>query len=757
MEPSCDFEHSLAGRRLLPAGQINNNVEAAMKPVQSVSATQHYNPLTNLGQEASCSHEISGITQTEGMQATAATEQLTTARVRDITAAAKVIPDGTTVMSRKPEDLSQLQTAYLAAKNAPTHPDLYLKLCETFRVHDERHASEGHENICAKTMTARIDDDAIRVMAYASRGMHGGDVNNFLKFSFNSGLPNPISSALPSMLTFGASSFIGAVHGPWSGFGSALAFAVAKPFMAGGIQPAIVSLCDNIRGRNAPTVLAKGEVNDEIWLDAAAQTLEGLNEDTRRALTSFGDAVQAAITSVGIRDPKFLETDEGLESFFDHLSDTHFNCLREALEGVNNALQNTAPQTRESLRALEEASRPNMLEQRETTLKAEFSNLRQKEGNDWQRIPRSLRASGGTLTSGLSGLKRDEIPTRMNPALDRKSHFEGLNALASPAVGTSYAAAISLLQSPMAGLDERNKQKFNVKAAIVFYDAFTPEGKQRYLAGEEMDPDRDVDQAKLRGVFTSVSEYMVKSTQENLKQRQKVLGVEISEAGHALNALPENTSSITPPEIRAKVERYKALSADMSAVTQAIREGNPNFLTDLPDGEVKKAFDDCVNSGGMHVLENMTKVKYAKQGELKAQWTQKVSTDVSMFGLAGQFTPSIVNKLAAAICGGAGHIPNAVVGFLGAYSLAASFIGAQTQFAAINAKNNFREGNPKPTSLETFMRGNLAPVMQASANRHSQHALQGAEQAISTARQALNSSLGQNLRRRPSVLFHKYQ
>ncbi|TSC22678.1 type III effector, partial [Pseudomonas sp. ST1] len=141
----------------------------------------------------------------------------------------------------------------------------------------------------------------------------------------------------------------------------------------------------------------------------------------------------------------------------------------------------------------------------------------------------------------------------------------------------------------------------------------------------------------------------------------------------------------------------------------------------------------------MHVLENMTKVKYAKQGELKAQWTQKVSTDVSMFGLAGQFTPSIVNKLAAAICGGAGHIPNAVVGFLGAYSLAASFIGAQTQFAAINAKNNFREGNPKPTSLETFMRGNLAPVMQASANRHSQHALQGAEQAISTARQALNS------------------
>ncbi|TSC23484.1 type III effector, partial [Pseudomonas sp. ST1] len=96
MEPSCDFEHSLAGRRLLPAGQINNNVEAAMKPVQSVSATQHYNPLTNLGQEASCSHEISGITQTEGMQATAATtqtaEQLTTARVRDITAAAKVIP-----------------------------------------------------------------------------------------------------------------------------------------------------------------------------------------------------------------------------------------------------------------------------------------------------------------------------------------------------------------------------------------------------------------------------------------------------------------------------------------------------------------------------------------------------------------------------------------------------------------------------------------------------------------------------------------
>ncbi|RML69382.1 hypothetical protein ALQ90_200277 [Pseudomonas savastanoi pv. savastanoi] len=437
--------------------------------------------------------------------------------------------------------------------------------------------------------------------------------------------------------------------------------------------------------------------------------------------------------------------------FFDHLSDTHFNGLREALEGVNNALQNTAPQTRESLRALEEASRPNMLEQRETTLKAEFSNLRQKEGNDWQRIPRSLRASGGTLTSGLSGLKKDEIPTRMNPALDRKSHFEGLNALASPAVGTSYAAAISLLQSPIAGLDERNKQKFNVKAAIVFYDAFTPEGKQRYLAGEEMDPDRDVDQAKLRGVFTSVSEYMVKSTQENLKQRQKVLGVEISEAGHALNALPENTSSISAPEIRAKVERYKALSADMSAVTQAIREGNPNFLTDLPDGEVKKAFDDCVNSGGMHVLENMTKVKYAKQGELKAQWTQKVSTDVSMFGLAGQFTPSIVNKLAAAICGGAGHIPNAVVGFLGAYSLAASFIGAQTQFAAINAKNNFREGNPKPTSLETFMRGNLAPVMQASANRHSQHALQGAEQAISTARQALNSSLGQNLRRRPSA------
>ncbi|TSC21598.1 type III effector, partial [Pseudomonas sp. ST1] len=132
----------------------------------------------------------------------------------------------------------------------------------------------------------------------------------------------------------------------------------------------------------------------------------------------------------------------------------------------------------------------------------------------------------------------------------------------------------------------------------VFYDAFTPEGKQRYLAGEEMDPDRDVDQAKLRGVFTSVSEYMVKSTQENLKQRQKVLGVEISEAGHALNALPENTSSISAPEIRAKVERYKALSADMSAVTQAIREGNPNFLTDLPDGEVKKAFDDCVNSGG---------------------------------------------------------------------------------------------------------------------------------------------------------------
>ncbi|WP_198414913.1 hypothetical protein [Piscinibacter terrae] len=676
--------------------------------------------------------------------------ELTIERLQQVSAAAATIPAAATVMSHKPTTLAGLQADFLAAKNRPVHADVYLQLCQAYRVHDERHVDEGHENVSAKTMTDRMDNDAIRLAGYAS-GMHRGDMDNLLKASFRSGLPNPISTALPSMLTFGASSFIGTIHGPWAGFGSALAFALAKPFMAGGIQPAIVSLCDSIRGRNAPTVLAKGEVNDEVWLDAAALTLEGMDDRARTAISAFDQAVQAALTATGIANPKDLDTPATLQRFLAEVSDAHMTAMREALDGVQQALENSAPQTQEVLRAFSDAAdeeagnRPSMMDQRETTLKAEFSNLRQAEGNSWQRIPRTLRASGGTLTTALSGLKPDEMPQHINHAVHRPSHLEGLNKYASAAIGTGWAAATSLVQSPMAGLDERNKQEFNVKAAIAFYDAFTPEGKRRYLAGEEMDPARDVDETKLRGIFTSVAEYMVKSTQENLKQRQKVLGAELRDAGHALNALPEDTSGINPPALRNKIDRYKAMTADLAAVTQGIRDGNPNFLSGLPNREVREAFNNCVTSGGKHVFENMTKVKYAKEGELKAQWTQKVSTDVSMFGLAGQFTPSIVNKLAAGICGGAGHVPNAVVGFLGFYNLAASFAGAQTQYAAINAKNNFREGQPKPTGMATFGRGNTAPWTQFRANAHTSSALAGADEVLTSGRRMVNSELAEGL------------
>lgn len=694
--------------------------------------------------------EMAGGPRTEGAQtaATAAARptgaELTIERLQDISTAAAAIPAAATVMSHKPTTLAGLETTYLAARNRPVHADIYLQLCEAFRVHDERHADEDHKDISAKTMTDRMGNEAICLAGYAS-GMHRGDMDNLLKYSFQSGLPNPISTAVPSMMTFGASSFIGTIHGPWAGFASALAFAVAKPFIAGGIQPAIVSLCDSIRGRNGPTVLAKGEVNDEVWLDAAALTLEGMNGRTRQAITTYEQAVQTAMAATGIADPKVLNTEAGLQRFLRELRDDHLTAMREALDGLQDALANSAPQTLEVLGAMEAAHRPNMLEQRETTLIAEFSNLRQKNGNDWQRIPRTLRATGGTLTTALSGLKPDEMPKNVNLAIHRPSRLEGLNPYASAAIGTSWAAGISLLQSPMAGLDEQNKQQFNVKAAIAFYDAFTPEGKQRYVAGEAMVP-ADVDEAKLRGIFTSVAEYMVKSTQENLKQRQKVLGAEIVAAGHVLNALPDNTAGITPRELRAKVDRYKEMRADLAAVTQGLSTGTPNFLSGLPNREVRQAFDRCITNGGQHVWENMTKVKYAKQGELKAQWTQKVSTDVSMFGLAGQFTPSIANKLAAAISGGADHVPTWVVGFLGFYNLAASFAGAQTQYAAINAKNNFREGTtPKPTGVQTFIRGNIAPVTQTLADSHTRNALQGAGSALASGRQAINAPLAQNL------------
>jgi hypothetical protein len=708
-------------------------------------------------------HEMH-LTRTEGEQAVVTAEaaaaqrtgaQLTVERLQAVSAAAAAVPAAATVMSHKPTNLAGLQADFIAAKNRPVHPDVYLQLCQAYRVHDQRHVDEGHENVTVKTMTQRMDDDAIRLAGYAS-GMHRGDMDNLLKASFRSGLPNPISTALPSMLTFGASSFIGTIYGPWAGFGSALAFAVAKPFMAGGIQPAVVSLCDNLRGRNGPTVLAKGEVNDEVWLDAAAATLEGMNDGARQAISAFDQAVQTAMAEAEITDPKDLDTEAGVQRFLASLSEETKAAMRNALDGVQHALENSAPETREVLGAFSDAAadveaapdRPSLMDQRETTLKAGFSNERQSVGNSWQRIPRTLRASGGTLTTGLSGLKPGEMPEHVNHAIHRANHLDGLNPYASAAIGTGWAAATSLVQSPMAGLDERNKQEFNVKAAIAFYDAFTPEGKQRYLAGEEMDPARDVDQAKLRGIFTSVAEYMVKSTQENLKQRQKVLGAELRDAGHVLNALPEDTSGITPQSMRDKVDRYKTMTAHLAAVTQGIRNGDANFLSGLPNGEVKQAFDNCVRSGGMHVLENMTKVKYAKQGELQAQWTQKVSTDVSMFGLAGQFTPSIVNKLAAGICGGAGHVPNAVVGLLGFYNLAASFTGAQTQFAAINAKNNFREDPSKPSGARTFLRGNIAPVTQALADRHTAKALKGAEDVLVSGRRKMGSELGEGLRRR---------
>jgi hypothetical protein len=679
--------------------------------------------------------------------------ELTIERLQGVSAAAAEIPTGTTVMSRKPTTLAGLEADCLEAKNRPVDASIYLQLCQAYRVHDERHVDEGHENVSGRTMTDRMDDDAIRLAGYAS-GLHGGDMDNLLKYSFRSGLPNPISTAVPSMLTFGASSFIGTIHGPWAGFGSALAFAIAKPFMAGGIQPAVVSLCDSIRGRNGPTVLAKGEVNDEVWLDAAALTLEGMNDRARQAFTAFEQAVQTAMAATKITDPKVLDTEAGLQRFLREVRDDHLTTMREALDEIQNALANSAPHTQEVLSAFSEAAadeaapvRSSMLAQRETTLKAEFSNLRQEEGNSWQRIPRTLRASGGTLTTALSGLKPEEMPPQehLNRAIHRPSHLEGLNPYASAAIGTGWAAATSALQSPMAGLDERNKQEFNVKAAIAFYDAFTPEGKQHYLAGEAMDPARDVDETKLRGIFTSVAEYMVKSTQENLKQRQKVLGAEIRDAGHALDTLPDNTAGITPPEMRAKIDRYKAMRDDLAAVTQGLRNNTPNFLSSLPNREVRQAFDRCITNGGQHVWENMTKVKYAKQGELKAQWTQKVSTDVSMFGLAGQFTPSIVNKLAAGICGGAGHVPNWVVGFLGFYNLAASFTGAQTQYAAINAKNNLREGNPKPTDFATFGRGNTAPWTQSRANSHTAEALRGADEVLTSGRRTVNSELAQGL------------
>jgi len=323
-------------------------------------------------------------------------------------------------MSHKPATLAGLEADCLAAKSQPVHADICLQLCEAFRVHDESHVDEGHENVSARTMTERMDDEAIRLAGYAS-GMHGGDMDSMLKYSFRSGLPNPISTAVPSMLTFGASSFIGTIHGPWAGFGSALAFAVGKPFIAGGIQPAIVSLCDSVRGRNGPTVLAKGEVNDEVWLDAAALTR--------------------------ITDPKVLDTKAGLHRFLRDVRDEHLTLMREALDGIQQALENSAPQTREVLSAFtdaaasEEANRPSMLEQRETTLKAEFSSLRQKNGNGWQGIPRSLRASGGTLTTALSGLKPEEMPEHINRAIHRPSQLEGLNKYASAAIGTGWAAA----------------------------------------------------------------------------------------------------------------------------------------------------------------------------------------------------------------------------------------------------------------------------------------------------------------------------
>lgn len=83
-----------------------------------------------------------------------------------------------------------------------------------------------------------------------------------------------------------------------------------------------------------------------------------------------------------------------------------------------------------------------------------------------------------------------------------------------------------------------------------------------------------------------------------------------------------------------------------------------------------------------------------------------------------------------------------MVGFLGFYRLVASFAGAQTQYAAINAKNNLREGTPKPTDLATFMRGNTAPVTRSRANGHTAKAVEG---ILTSGRKPIHRELAQGL------------
>lgn len=714
----------------------------------------------------------------EAQSRIANTASFTPARQRSLppSSATEIAPVNMLVL---PASIEDLQSDLQGAKERPVRKDLAAEVINDVRrqalVVQINNPAAAASN--STDLIKGISEQAVSKWIEA-QGLAPADFAAMKQASFHAGIINPTGGDLGTVLSYVATPLIGALTGsPSAALAVGVSSAIVNPFINAYFQSGVVTRGDFIRERGGPTVaLNKSQINDK-------ETLAGVADKLKAHTKAFSDACTA------------LKTEQAQH------------------EGSDTPL--SAQQHSEIKRLAEEvlSKCKTMCETQEQAIMTQGSHERQRVGNAWQALPRTMRPVGSGLvglgtghpeaspatasqsqrrtmdnvfagsppSAAPSGLPSgppsalpsgppsampsrppsampsrppSAMPSRLPSAMPsgppsampsrppsampssapvtapettsqagRTAQYNGLTAAG---IQTGVAAAVMIAHHYAAGRDEVNKQLFNNKLNMLHGDVFTPAGKAKADQGKQITA-ADIDEGKLRKLIVSPAQAFVARVAAEIKDQQESIRASMEKL--APGGEPDLEQGVEPLP-QARQMELDNLRAKLSALDADLEKLNSGQLSELSqDGDARQLIQSSLQPFNSPLLRSALRIKYATDGEFSAQLTQRVGQAFHL-GIAGSAVASVVGRISSAVVGGTANASTAqLLGVTAASGLLAC-LGANYQFAAISAKNYYRE-NVKTVTQSTQLRMGLqAMPLEITGQRATNEAIQGVNQAI---------------------------
>lgn len=649
------------------------------------------------------------------------------------------VPDGINAPPRF-YDLQELQETVAAHNERPIDMDAIAALFNEVRHYGPAfHQGSGHAAVTDHhTLMQRVTDD-VENRFFRALGFDEKTVDQMYSSAFKTGMLNPLGS-LPGMLCqYVVAPTVSPDGGRWASLGLSAFVAMLNPFLTGVLQTAVVETLAKARSSGGLTIEQSKNINDKKWLANIAKEL--------------GTATQTYLEHIAALQQRF---DEVAQKYGIPPDDAAPQAAMAALLAAATPQEST---DLANLAAAAKTAEATLHKVTEEVFSSQSSLKKQFWGNFCQGFIRTIRAPGNAAFNLLKGDQAKAVVQTMAPGATTTSAVQGLTTATTAwagraqkasdwaIYGAQVATALSLFGAQMfgAGIDERAKQKYAMKANIATGNLLTAAGKQRWLAGQSIRA-QDVDADAVKGTVLTPPQSLAK----------QVLGVVEFRVKEAQALCEKYEAKTTPPRYAVRTVTPRTLEEGRDAPSyltdqeyadyEAAKAALPEMKADLalmkkglygelkPDGFAGSLLLGHPEAYFSKLLSSLIRNKYHTNNEMAAQIVQRCAqgAHLVLFGSAGAI---VLGKLIVALLGGSSKVPSKILAPLLALSLTQGAVGAFSQSAAINMKNYRRTGEDNIGNGGQFLRSMFAAPLVMNAHHQANKSVAGANQALDQSQQ----------------------